>query len=1847
MSENVNNRVGGSFGNVQINNDNINKHDNAVQRNSAPNPEVNSLVNAMRNSEAEVNKQLQNNNEENLFENVGPLFEEIDGDDNQENGQRFANVHKDPNVPLDTIAILNSAKNINGNIQELSNMDEKLFVNDFIQSSHGFENPSKTGLDAPNLAKLQGMASECDVQFKILCAKHFKKNSLMKNLRLLYNASKNNAHRAYVDLLVAHTFAHQLTKSIFKELPKNAPRNPELEQSLKAHIGNLIAASSTEDIEKAKKSLNDYFQSHLEGLSDAYKAKLTTIKDRFVNGLVANKTEANAKIAELAGIYNTAAEDISNVDPEKLTANVELFVSYNHKAHLPKQCGVIANFSFNNEVHQNYESFAQKKLQIDQLLSVKNEVDSIFKDSNLKGYTVNQIRHLIESEGFGNKHLLARLERYENSVYEKLSSQINVLFTNPGKSNDAFANGLMEIFSTISRDLSPEKASDLVGILKEAFDGFNVNDHQGITETQNFKMLKALIAKTEDDAVLKANFSEVIRLLEDNRFSFKGFTELVDEPGSKPEEKVDLTVLLFQYYASAVSDPNQASKLINQCYNNAFKSSNSRYALTNMLTLLARNHTSASLIQQCGFMKNFVPVKDAVDYVIAQNNKNHTNYGAKDQEIKALLNKISNASIENNITPKDLKDLLAHAVNTPIPELNAIWNTVLYAAYHAEMCSKLENEDINSAPSRVFEDKSLLKNSLDAAQNPQAVNEARAAFIDSLDDNVKALLNSTKDGLVRKQGQLDTIKNLASSLNSKLADHKALDSVLVASEKGRTLLALKEMRNDIYTFGDKWFVSAYKDITDPDEIIKIGINKKNINDQINSKYKLSAQYIKLQEQHDSAIGLPKVSKLLSAQKLGPNDSVKGENVAVTLSLLNEHLIDDISQVDSACLKAFGIENKQDIIFSREEIEFVKDYNNYLAQKTIAEEVLKDASKIPPLDERFSDENVESMNAKCLNALSLIEGALNNYVHMLPLSKGTRLLIKQYMQISAMLNVRSLASLKATLDYQASHPELNDDALREIHLQTMANQNYYFDAILNGKIQDAPDLMNPLLSDFNIKFGIEKESESDAVKNAVTAPALTSEEKLFLVRNLKIADQNIDLQSFTEVPEDPNTGKTAFSKDLSDLAHGDVANFNSKLNSFIENHLNYENTSTASGLLVNKSYENQNKADAGINSLKLAVTDVVMQSDENTVLGKIKNSYISGYTNSYNKNLANKIDYQLSRAEAEHIQPMTNDLLDRGAVRDELRLASSYAAAKLGYAGKQELYKAYQNSKTPESEKQRIEEQMVHCLKVRGFDVNTSRLLSKARLNERPNQFILTKLYRGLKERFFSIGSDIRGIFRSVRNFFTGLPEKEAELRRHQYHEYLPAMQDMVSRIGKNEVRYVNQNMDFKITLFDALGKIDFVFGSSLKDNDYLKLKLALSVKSNAGMVISRNPDGKINLFINASILKLGLEAEGTSKITMAEGVKAGASISGGAERVLDLKFDSDEEAAAFMCKMYTAQLTDEDVRLASETSSGTLGTYTAKAQIKATVGQLVKGFLTHDEMDAINNASGDKKDELTEKYAENHPVLTNLVQYTSSGGIDLSYSYNRDFSNVIDNTGTTHEVHSVHTITAKVKLFDLREGFHRVDFDKYDKDFGVKDMFNAKDVTNVLTDMYTNDQVNMLNKKDPEQAEQFTKNVKKLGDGVDWINKWGPDNYKIEHTHSTHTSATTGNIDAATDKSIANKLTDADLKAIEKANLISPALKAKLLELKNDKKIVKVTMVRTLKQDVIDRFKNNKAKLEKEANKVSQNYELTEVIIETKGDEFKNNNSDWMANLTGDILSYKTENTSEAHNILRIKKTSL
>ena len=238
MSDRING-ADNRFSSVNVNND----AGNQVQghnRNSAPNQDVNSLAGAVKEQNNAVNNQLQNNNEDVLANLPNDLFE--DGDVPQRN---FSLKN-----PLDSAEILNKAKSLNGENQQISGMDDALFITGFIKQNQGFDVLSYTALACPNLAKLQDLASQCDLEFKITCAKHFKEMSPIKQLRVLYNASKNDAQRAYVDLLIAHTFCYAFSKDILAKLPENK-RDPTIEKSLQALIGNLMAASSSEDIAKA------------------------------------------------------------------------------------------------------------------------------------------------------------------------------------------------------------------------------------------------------------------------------------------------------------------------------------------------------------------------------------------------------------------------------------------------------------------------------------------------------------------------------------------------------------------------------------------------------------------------------------------------------------------------------------------------------------------------------------------------------------------------------------------------------------------------------------------------------------------------------------------------------------------------------------------------------------------------------------------------------------------------------------------------------------------------------------------------------------------------------------------------------------------------------------------------------------------------------------------------------------------------------------------------------------------------------------------------------------------------------------------------------------------------------------------------------------------------------------------------------------------------------------------------------------------------------------------------------------------------------------------------------------
>ena len=106
--------------------------------------------------------------------------------------------------------------------------------------------------------------------------------------------------------------------------------------------------------------------------------------------------------------------------------------------------------------------------------------------------------------------------------------------------------------------------------------------------------------------------------------------------------------------------------------------------------------------------------------------------------------------------------------------------------------------------------------------------------------------------------------------------------------------------------------------------------------------------------------------------------------------------------------------------------------------------------------------------------------------------------------------------------------------------------------------------------------------------------------------------------------------------------------------------------------------------------------------------------------------------------------------------------------------------------------------------------------------------------------------------------------------------------------------------------------------------------------------------------------------------------------------------------------------------------------------------------------------------------------------------------------------------------------------------------------------------------------------------------------------------------------------------------------LISAQVRDNLLKLAGDEKITKYTIVRKLKQDVINANKDEPAALEKAADKVNSNYFISEILIETSaGSKADEENENWMNFVTGGYLSYKVTAQSNSTNVLHIQNTGM
>ena len=397
----------------------------------------------------------------------------------------------------------------------------------------------------------------------------------------------------------------------------------------------------------------------------------------------------------------------------------------------------------------------------------------------------------------------------------------------------------------------------------------------------------------------------------------------------------------------------------------------------------------------------------------------------------------------------------------------------------------------------------------------------------------------------------------------------------------------------------------------------------------------------------------------------------------------------------------------------------------------------------------------------------------------------------------------------------------------------------------------------------------------------------------------------------------------------------------------------------------------------------------------------------------------------------------------------------------------------------------------------------------------------------------------------------------------------------------------------------------------------VSLKLSLSLLKNSGVIFNRDEDGKLSLTINTNTLA-GVGVEASVDLLQASGATAELGVKGGFGKVLNLKFDSDDEAAVFVCKMFTGQLSSNDVKLSESASAGTSGTISGGLNASADIGNFAKWAAYGKEIEENSKIEGVDADE---KFADDHPVVNAVLSNATIGKLELETSLGYDTKTIIDNSGVITEKHRKWTMNlgfTAIEFADKIQNIKEVTLDKVSDDIKpLKAVYDVADKVNTVV------------------SDAITKPIEALG--IDYV----------ENYHTIHVSDITGAIDYATDKTVSNRLKDEHLDKLKKEGLLNDALEQKLKEARESGNIQNVTFEMNLKEDVIDNFSHDPATLAKEADKVKQNYEFSSFSIELKGSENKIEYINWLKLVSGGMLSYSSKTTANGNTLLTIVKNKL
>ncbi|SKA59107.1 hypothetical protein SAMN02745213_00608 [Succinivibrio dextrinosolvens DSM 3072] len=1713
----------------------------------------------------------------------------------------------------------------NGQSEETEKFDKKFFLlnlkNSLVNSAFGNTNA--------NLQKMQMEASECDLKFKEKCIEVMKKDENIRSMGMLYKSSTTNAQRAYLDLMTAFLLTSQFKAAASAKGDVNIPNGflQQMQCALAEHI-----SAGAKDVSQTEQKANDILDKLPDNIKNTCKEQIKKFKDQIAE-ISENKRNAVEDIKKRSDDLLNIQKNLKGLNPDTFRPTELRFTQNKADSLISPYCGV------NSCVHLDEETAAQfKELKnelgpkFQEVVKLHHDIESYLKSPNIKGSSLKTLAARVENDANGNTFLLEKLQAHSRSAFESIGARIVSLVDNP-VSNANLGSELTKIADEIQRHLLPEHAKPLAKIISLNLTKLQLGVN-GLTETPNLLALRNLMGKISSDPNLQNNFPALMSILGQARFDFKGFALLSGSLSSEdiknnPKSMGDKSTEVLEAFCRCLDNPAEGNAFVDKLAGVKVQDKSIYTAFAAMGSYLSHS-PDEKVVQKCGKYLNLNLVKQAAALDLKQNNLDLSSVPPSPDEIKSNpklledeqinidLNMIVNSSIKD-IDSATLKRVLNCAVTGKLPHLNTIWNTLLHSAYHSEMAEKLERNEITDVPKRVFsistEESSPIKELI--PEKKSSGYKARQEFKNSLSEEVRNRMYTQSTGLFRKQEQQKNLDAITEKLNA-MSNYNTdiLEALGKESTKGKIQLALDEMRKEL-TFINSSILTGgprqFDNIKSEEDLLKVAVDKGALLDGINSKYKgMSDKYAQIIKEKNTSLQNPIVSKLLEAQGLMPGDKPSGQDVAVTLITLRDNLIDDITKLSESDLKAIGITSPENLKFSAEEKDFAVKLNQYLGKRNLME---LSGITLPPSAE-FSDDKIQSFYQKCDTALSELSEIIATQGKSVPLTKTAKLALNKYIEISLMRHGDSYAQFVAKDEgskYILNQGNTSEKTLKEAQNLTF-EKAFTIDSkiqnMLNGNIAsedaDLRAVKNLILNNLAVNAGLKRKNLNAFINTTNENQKLSNQEKKELINKLKLLRMNVDTGSFAT--SDPRDSKpTKFSSDLRELSKAEGAEFEKKLDEFIATHLTSETTSQADAVLT---YATQSS-----DPIETTLKTIKTAFDEDTKLDSgVLKKVTDAFTSDYQKNVGSvsKKSALYESAQNEQAQALGEKLLGDRNVRAIVRLAGSYAAASLGYSGRNEVIEAYKSDSTSEEEKARIENAMKKALIERGFDANLADMLTRAKLIEGKSDHLIARGWSILKNTFFSIVSTVQS--RVIDRFEGDYQEK---LRKNQnFERYLPCVKEMINSITPDTVKYVDKSKDMAFK-FDPLKAVDAVTGGTLTENGVVSLKMGLSLLKNSGVIFNRDEDGKLSISINTNTL-VGVSVEAGVDLLQAGGAGAEVGVKGGFGKVLNLKFDSDDEAAVFVCKMFTGQLSSNDVKLSESASAGTSGSISGGAKASADIGNISKYALYGDEIEANSEIEGVDADS---KFAEDHPVVNTILSNGTIGKAEIEANLGYDTKTVVDNSGVITEKHRKWTLNIGFTAFEFADNINNIKEETLDK---VADKIEPLKAVYDVSEKINSTVSNILTK--PIEAM-----------GIDYI----------ENFHTVHVSDITGAIDYATDKTVSNRLKDEHLETLKKEGLLNDALDQKLEEANQGEQILNVTFEMKLKDDVIDKFSHDPTALAKEADNFKKNYEFSSFSVELKGTENKIEYMNWLKLVSGGMLSYSSKTTATGNTLITIVKNEL